>query len=193
MKRERRGGSGARRAAFLSCVLWTAAGFVATARDNANAALSPRLPQYESPAAASLDPDRVDFGKQVVGRWSRAQRIVVTNTGGATLYVSSAVVGGEHPGTYTVVNDTCTGAEVVPYRACTVDVSFAPSGTDDFNAELQLTVNTPGSPQTVRLTGEGMNSINVPPGRLAGPAPRAVHDAARTVIFNSIVETRLRL
>ena len=147
-----------------SCVLMAAALFAAPARDAASAAQAPQPPQYEMPAAATFDPDRVDFGKQVIGPWSRAHRVVVTNTGGAPLYVNNVAVGGDAPDKYSVVNDTCTGAEVVPYRACVLDIAFGPSATVNFEAELKLTSNALDSPQTIRLRGEGINSSSIPPG-----------------------------
>lgn len=126
---------------------------------------APVLPSLQdtSPAYVSLDPDRLDFEKQVVGRQSRARRITVTNTGGQTLSVDSVAVGGDDARNFFIVKDTCTGAQVVAYRACFVDVSFAPSGTDSFEAELKMLDSAPTSPRTLRLEGDGVNSSMVPP------------------------------
>ena len=115
------------------------------------------------PASVSLDPGELDFDEQVVGRWSRARRVTVTNTGGRALSVDSVTVGGDNPRNFSIVKDTCTGAQVVAYRACFIDVSFSPSSTDDFEAELKLLDSAPDSPQTLRLEGDGVNSVNVPP------------------------------
>ena len=147
-----------------ACALVAAAVLAAAARDAASGAQATQPPQYEMPAAATFDPDRVEFGKQVAGWWSRAQRVVVTNTGGAPLFVKSVTVGGEAPDRFSIVSDTCTGSEVVPYRACVIDITFGPSGPSGFAAELTVMSNTLDSPQTVRLRGEGVNSANVPPG-----------------------------
>jgi len=163
MRDERLGRPAARRATFLACALCAAAGLVAAAR--APAAPAPQA-QFEVPAAATLDPSGVDFDEQVIGRWSRAQRVVVTNTGGAPLHVNSVTVGGDDAEKYSVVKDTCTGAEVVPYRACVIDIAFLPTAKDDFDAELKLTDNAPDSPQTIKLTGEGINSAMLPPGSI---------------------------
>lgn len=157
-----------RRAAVLACALCAFAWLAAPARRAASALRPPQASQYESPAAAALDPGSVDFGEQVIGRWGRAQRVVVTNTGGATLHINSVSVGGDDPAPYSISNDTCTGAEVVPYRACVIDIAFSPSGKDDFDAELKLASNAPDSPQTIRITGEGINSVMLPPGSRIG-------------------------
>jgi hypothetical protein len=164
MKDERRGRPAARRVVILACALCAVAWLVALQREAAPAARAQQEHQFVSPAAATFDPSSIDFGEQVIGRSGRAQRVVVTNTGGATLYVNNAAIGGDAAGRYEVVKDTCTGAEVVPYRACVIDIAFVPTGKDDFDAELRLTDNATDSPQTIKLTGEGINSIMVPPG-----------------------------
>lgn len=148
------------RATVLACGLSAAAALIAAGRG----AAAPQATQFQMPAAATIDPGSVDFGEQVVGRWSRAQRVVVTNTGGAPLHVHSAHLEGDAPGQYSIAGDTCTGAEVVPYRACVIDIAFLPAGKDDFDAELKLLSDAPESPQAIRVTGEGINSAMVPPG-----------------------------
>ena len=160
MRDERRGRPANRRAAVLACVLCAAAWPFAAAPS----APKPRAAQSDIPPAATCDPGSVDFGEQVIGRWGRAQRIVVTNTGGAPLHVNNVNLRGDDAGKYNVEKDTCTGADVVPFRSCVIDVAFLPTGKDDFDAELRLTDNAPDSPQTIRLTGEGINSVMVPPG-----------------------------
>src|ERR1700749_3367264 len=146
MRSERREGFAAARAAVVVVALCAAAWPSARAREAATAA-KPQETHYEGPAAATLDPGSVDFDEQVIGRWSRAQRIVVTNTGGTTLHVSSAALVGDAAAKYSVEKDTCTGAEVVPYRAWLIDITFLPPGKDESDPELKLTDNGSDSPQ----------------------------------------------
>ena len=164
MKDERRGRPAARRATILACALCFAAALASPAREAASVTRPAQSVQFQSPAGATIDPSSVDFGEQVIGRYGRAQRVVITNTGGAPLHVNNVALGGDDAGQYSVVKDACTGAEVVPYRACVIDIAFLPAGKDDFDAELKLVSNAPESPQTIRLTGEGINSSMVPPG-----------------------------
>ena len=164
MKDERRGRPAAKRVTILACALCSAAALATPAREAAPVARPAQSVEFQSPAAATIDPGSVDFGEQVAGRYGRAQRVVVTNTGGAPLHVNNVALGGDDAGQYSVVKDACTGAEVVPYRACVIDIAFHPGGKDDFDAELKLVSNAPESPQTIRLTGEGINSAMVPPG-----------------------------
>jgi hypothetical protein len=144
-------------------ILLAVSGLIVLARVDANVIhRSPAL-QDPSPPYVSLVPDQLDFGDQVVGRRSKAKRITVTNTGGKPLYISSVSGDGDNWNDFSVVNDTCTGATVDPNRACIIDVAFAPSRTDERNASLKLEDNAPDSPQTLSLTGNGINSQDVPP------------------------------
>lgn len=131
--------------------------------DRKNAALPPLLNLQDAAPALSLAPASLDFGDQVVGSVSKAKRITVTNPGGKPLYVDSVTSGGDNSSDFSVVNDTCTGATVPPNRACIIDVTFTPSDTDERNARLKLTDNALDSPQRVSLTGNGINSVDVPP------------------------------
>ena len=160
MRDERCERPGAMRAAALACALCAAVWPLAATPS----ARTPPAAQTDIPPAATCDPGSIDFGEQVIGRWGRAHRVVVTNTGGAPLHVNNVNLGGDDAGKYSIENDTCTGADVVPFRSCVIDVAFLPSGKDDFDAELTLTSNAPESPQTIKLTGEGINSAMEPPG-----------------------------
>ena len=166
MKDERRGRPAARRVTILACALCFAAALASPAREAAPVIRPAQSAQFQSPATATIDPSSVDFDEQAIGRHGRAQRVVITNTGGAPLHVNNVALGGDDAGKYSVVKDACTGAEVVPYRACVIDIAFLPAGKDDFDAELTLVSNAPESPQTIRLTGEGINSAMLPPGSI---------------------------
>ena len=52
--------------------------------------------EEKAPPAVTVDPLSLDFGNQVAGRASRAQRITVTNSGGKKVYLSSATLRGDH-------------------------------------------------------------------------------------------------
>jgi HYDIN/CFA65/VesB-like, Ig-like domain len=119
--------------------------------------------QDPAPPFASLDPASLDFGDQVVRRRTAAKRITVTNTGGKALYFDSVTVAGDNAGDFTLVKDSCTGVAVDPNKACVIDVTFTRSQTDERNASLKLTDNALDSPQQVSLTGNGINSNDMPP------------------------------
>lgn len=116
-----------------------------------------------SPPFASLVPDNLDFGNQVIRRTSAAKRITVKNTGGKPLNIDSVVISGDNPNSFAILKDTCTGATVDPSKACIIDVTFTPTATGGKNARLRFNDNALDSPQRLRLKGNGINSNDVPP------------------------------
>jgi hypothetical protein len=119
--------------------------------------------QQETPPSISITPDRLDFADQVVKRASKPQRLTVTNTGGKKLYINSVALSGDDQQDFTVARDTCTGATIDAQKSCVVDVIFAPTATERRKSSLIFTDNALNSPQTVQLSGNGINSADVPP------------------------------
>jgi hypothetical protein len=122
--------------------------------------------QPETPPSVNITPASLEFGDQVVKRASKPKRITVTNTGGKALYINSVVLGGDNQQDFTLSQDTCTGASVGVQKSCVIDIVFTPSANDKRKATLTLTDNAPNSPQNMQLSGDGINSANVPPSRV---------------------------
>ena len=119
--------------------------------------------QQETPPSISITPDHLDFADQVVKRASKPQRLTVTNTGGKKLYINSVALSGDDQQDFTVARDTCTGATIDAQKSCVVDVIFAPTTNEKRKSSLIFTDNALNSPQTVQLSGNGINSADVPP------------------------------
>ena len=122
-----------------------------------------RKPSPNQPPSAQIDPGSIDFGNQVVKTSSKARRITVTNSGDTKLYINSLVITEDEQQDFTISNDTCTGKEIEAKRSCVLDIVFRPSATDRRKTKLRLTSNATESPQTIPLTGVGINSVAVPP------------------------------
>lgn len=134
-----------------------------TTGDAASRSPAHRATQTGAPSV-SLDSTSLDFGDQVVKKSSPPKRITLTNTGGKALYLNSASLTAEEEWKdFAVAKDTCTGATVPPGKSCVVDVTFTPAETGDRNATLVLKDDAPDSPQSVTMSGTGINSIDVPP------------------------------
>jgi len=144
-------------------IVLAVSGVAFLAHGGANGFRPPPGFQYAATSFVSLVPDHLDFGDQVIGRRSKTKRITVTNSGGKSLYISSVTGDGDNWSDFSVINDTCTGATIAPNTACIIDVSVTPSFTDERNASLKLEDNAPDSPQALRLTGNGINSDDIPP------------------------------
>ena len=119
--------------------------------------------QDAAPPFVTIDPQSLDFGEQVVGRRGKTLRLVVKNTGGKPLSIDNVSGEGDNWNDFSIVNDKCTGATVAPQRSCIIDIAFSPSSTEERNAKLKLADNAADTPQTVNLTGEGINAIDAPP------------------------------
>lgn len=119
--------------------------------------------EQTTPPTATINPSTIDFKDQVTKKASKPQRIVVTNTGGKELYINSVVLEGDNKEDFTLRNDTCTGATVAAGKSCVIDVIFTPGATERRKAVVAITDSAVDSPQKVAMTGNGINSVAVPP------------------------------
>lgn len=135
----------------------------ASSQSASNKTVTNQTEQQAAPPSARINPASVDFGDQVAKRPSKAQRVTVTNSGGKPLYLNSTVIDGDNKADFVVSHDTCTGATVGAGKSCVIDVVFTPAVNERRRAVLVLTDNAIDSPQRVTLTGNGINSADVPP------------------------------
>ena len=107
----------------------------------------------------TLSPTSLTFNPQNIDVASAPQTVTVTNSGTANLIFSPATIGGTNASDFAKSADTCSGATVTPTKTCTVSVTFTPSATGSLSASLNFTDNAANSPQTVSLSGKGINPI----------------------------------
>jgi hypothetical protein len=115
---------------------------------------------------ATLSGTNISFPDQVTGTTSSAQTATVTNTGGATLLISSIAISGPHSFDYGQVNDC--GSSLAPGGSCTISVVFTPSATGTRTATVVISDNAAGSPHAIALAGTGVASTGL------SVSPRAV-------------------
>ena len=116
-----------------------------------------------APPGVTINPSSVEFKDQVTKRASKPERVTLTNTGGKSLYINSVVIEGDNKEDFVISHDTCTGATVGAGKSCVIDVVFTPAVNDRRRATLTITDNAVDSPQRVTLSGNGINSADVPP------------------------------
>ncbi len=114
---------------------------------------------YGAAPAVTLSPTSLTFGTQLKGTKSAAQVITLTNTGTASLTLSSIAPTSAFSQTHTCLATLAAGA------SCTISVSFSPVANGVVNGTLTISDNATGSPQTVSLTGSG-TIISLTPGTL---------------------------
>jgi phospholipase C len=98
---------------------------------------------------ASVSPTSLSFGTVALGSISNRQTVTLTNTGTATLNLTTITINGDF-----LKGNHCTRT-LAPNASCTVDVSFKPTVKGLRSGTLSFNDNAPGSPQTVSLTGAG--------------------------------------
>ena len=111
-------------------------------------------------AVASLNPTSLPFASRTVGSPSGALSTTLTNTGNATLTISSIVItAGANPGDFGQTNN-CP-ASLAPAAFCTIDVTFTPAAVGARSATLTVNSNATNSAANVTLTGTGTTPILV--------------------------------
>ena len=102
---------------------------------------------------AALTPGALAFGAVQVGDSGAAQTVTLTNTGSATLALSSITLAGLAAGDFSRTTTCDLNAGLPAGASCTVDVVFAPHSGGDKAALLTLDDNAPDSPQSVTVGG----------------------------------------
>jgi ASPM-SPD-2-Hydin domain-containing protein/centrosomal CEP192-like protein/NHL repeat-containing protein len=103
---------------------------------------------------AVLSPTSLAFGNQNVNTSSAAQTVKLSNTGTATLAITSITLGGSNPGDFAKTATTC-GATLAASASCTISVDFTPASVAGFSATLVVADNASGTPQSASLSGTG--------------------------------------
>ena len=103
----------------------------------------------------SLSPTSLTFPAQAVGSGSSAQSVTLSNTGSATLSITSITVSGDFSQTHTCGSSVAAGA------SCTLSVTFKPTATGSRSGTLTITDNASPATQTVSLTGTGVAAPTV--------------------------------
>jgi len=101
----------------------------------------------------NLAPGSVNFASQPVGTSSASQPVVLTNQS-PVLPVTGLVIAASGDFSET---DNC-GTGLAPTASCTINITFKPTATGTRTGTLTLTDNAVGSPQSVSLTGLGINA-----------------------------------
>ena len=111
----------------------------------------------------SLSPDHLDFGNQKVDTTSSIHTSTLTNTGTGTLTISSIVSSGDFALSTTSTSCPYTGGIVNVGASCTIDVTLTPSHGGNRAGSIAVTDDAPDSPETVGLTGAGVQGVNPVP------------------------------
>jgi len=154
LAKERRPAGLAFAAAMLVVGIWAACG--------GGGGSSPPPPAAPT---VSLSATNLAFGQENMGSTSAAQTVTLSNTGNAALSISSMALGGANSADFAQTSNC--GASVAAGASCTISVTFTPSAAGARSASLAITDNATGSPQTVSLSGTGLEpAVSLSPSTL---------------------------
>jgi hypothetical protein len=115
-----------------------------------------------APPGVSLSPlFGVTFPATGVGLSSAPQTVTLTNNGGLPLSIATLAISGD----FAVVpgSNTC-GSTLAVSAACTLQIAFAPVAGGARTGALTISSSAPNSPQTLALSGAGVNFALTPNG-----------------------------
>lgn len=100
---------------------------------------------------AAASPAALAFGQQATGTSSPPLPVTLTNTGTGTMSISNISISGTNAGDFGQTN-TC-GATLLVGAVCQISVTFTPVSAGTATAALNISDSSPGSPQSIGLTG----------------------------------------
>jgi hypothetical protein len=111
--------------------------------------------------AVTVSPNPVSFPTTVQGSTASPITVTVTNSGNATLHISSVLLGGNNPGDFNITNG-CTG----PYAAnaaCTITMTFTPLAAGQRSAIITISDDAANSPQSIQVSGTATSAPSTSP------------------------------
>jgi hypothetical protein len=114
---------------------------------------------------ASLSPASLSFST-TMGTTSAPQTAILSNTGSGPLSIFSISFGGANPNNYSQTNNCPLLLDVG--ANCTISATFTPPSLGSYPATVVINDNDPSSPQTITLTGTG---VNIPDFAVASSIP----------------------
>jgi hypothetical protein len=123
--------------------------------------------------AANLSATSLSFAGQLVGTASSAQQVTLQNTGNLAMSFTGISLTGANSSDFSMTQNC--GSSLAVNASCQIKVAFTPSAGGSLTGALTITDNAPDSPQTVQLSGTGMDfqlsstatSQTVSPGQVA--------------------------
>jgi FG-GAP-like repeat/Bacterial Ig-like domain (group 3)/Abnormal spindle-like microcephaly-assoc'd, ASPM-SPD-2-Hydin len=125
---------------------------------NYGAVTSGTIPLTGGLAPVGVSPISLSFGNEAVGTTSPAKTVTLKNTSTATLDISGITPSGD----FAISANTC-GATLAGKKSCKVSITFTPMALGKLTGTLTFTDNAANSPQTVPLSGTGVEPATLTP------------------------------
>src|SRR3989442_712668 len=143
--------------------------------------------------AVTLARSNLAFGVHRVSLSSPAQTVTLTNSGTATLSITSIVLAGTNPGDFVAVAGSgaapcpLAGGPMAPLASCTFTVTFAPAATGARAATVSISDDAAGRPRAGSPAGTGIApAVTLAPPNLAFGTQRvSTSSPAQTVTLTN--------
>jgi hypothetical protein len=104
----------------------------------------------------SVYPNAVNFGTEKVGNTSNPQVVTIGNPSGTPITLHTLKMNGPDKGDFAQTNNCpLSPTTLAPGDTCTVNVTFTPQAKGKRRAQITVEDSVAGSPQAIRLNGEG--------------------------------------
>jgi hypothetical protein len=132
-----------------------------------------------SAPSVTLSTGSLTFATQLVGTSSASQVVTLTNTGNATLTITSLTSSGDFAQTNTCGSSVAAGAN------CTISVTFTPTNINTRSGAITIVDNATGSPQSVTLTGKGTYVLLAPTNLNFGKVTVGMSSSPQSITFTN--------
>jgi len=132
-----------------------------------------------SAPSVTLSTGNLTFATQLVGTSSASQVVTLTNTGNATLTITSLTSSGDFAQTNTCGSSVAAGAN------CTITVTFTPTNINTRSGAITIVDNAAGSPQSVTLTGKGTYVLLAPTNLNFGKVTVGMSSSPQSITFTN--------
>jgi hypothetical protein len=126
---------------------------------------NPAVVNVVYPASSTLSASAVKFGNQGLANTSNPRGITVKNSGTVPLRISGLTLNGPNASNFAYTSAPLP-ITLAPMKATVVKVTFTPSALGSRTAALAVFSNAATSPQTVMLSGQGVQPVTLSPSSL---------------------------
>lgn len=131
-------------------------------------------------------PASINFGNTPVGTQSAFQSFTLNNTGSAAISVGTGVIGGSQAAQFVKGVDNCSGKTIPDGASCTVQLAFKPSVAGAASATFTISDNSPQSPHTIQLSGNGTQPVAfIQTSNVSFGAAEVGRSADRTIVLGN--------
>jgi hypothetical protein len=113
--------------------------------------------------AVTIAPNPINFPTITQGTSSAPLNITVTNSGNATLHISTVTVAGNNPADFSTSTANCSASTIAPNATCSLSVTFSPLAAGQRSETISLADDASDSPQLIQIAGNASPAINVGP------------------------------